>query len=83
MRKTASDMYPRSRMTRETTNILRPQEHRSMKKIFILYGHPDSVGMCHDLAEAYETAARAAGNSVSRLNIGEMRFDPVLHHGYR
>ncbi|OGG54715.1 hypothetical protein A3C20_04220 [Candidatus Kaiserbacteria bacterium RIFCSPHIGHO2_02_FULL_55_25] len=53
------------------------------KKIFILYGHPDSVGLCHDIADAYEVSARAAGHSVSRLNIGEMRFDPVLHHGYR
>lgn len=55
----------------------------AMKKIFLLLGHPDRSGMCGELADAYERAARAAGHSVERMNIGEMRFDPVLHKGYR
>jgi NAD(P)H dehydrogenase (quinone) len=53
------------------------------KKIVILLGHPDKTGMCGSLTEAYEAAARAAGHSVERLNIGEMQFDPILHQGYR
>jgi NAD(P)H dehydrogenase (quinone) len=53
------------------------------KKIFILLGHPDTVGFCHDVADAYEKNARAAGYAVERMNISDMRFDPVLHHGYR
>ncbi|MCE9541091.1 NAD(P)H-dependent oxidoreductase [Candidatus Kaiserbacteria bacterium] len=53
------------------------------KKIFILLGHPDSVGMCHDFADAYERSARDAGHEVDRMDIGEMQFDPILHHGYR
>ena len=54
-----------------------------LKKIFILLGHPDSVGMCNAIADTYERAARVAGHTVERLNIGQMQFDPILHQGYR
>jgi putative NADPH-quinone reductase len=53
------------------------------KKIFLLLGHPDKSGFCGEIADAYESAARAAGHSIERLNIGEMQFDPILHKGYR
>lgn len=53
------------------------------KKIFILLGHPDMSGMCGEIANIYDAAARAAGHDVQRLNIGEMQFDPILHKGYR
>lgn len=53
------------------------------KNIVLFVGHPDSVGMCNDLAAAYESAARSAGHTVTRFDLGKMQFDPILHHGYR
>jgi NAD(P)H dehydrogenase (quinone) len=53
------------------------------KKIFLLLGHPDKSGFCGEMADAYEAAAREAGYTIDRLNIGEMQFDPILHKGYR
>jgi putative NADPH-quinone reductase len=53
------------------------------KNIYILLGHPDSTGLCNEMANAYEAAARAAGHIVERQDLSKMQFDPVLHHGYR
>lgn len=55
----------------------------NQKKIFILLGHPDSDTLSGKLASAYETGALAGGHEVRRMNIGDMQFDPILHHGYR
>jgi len=53
------------------------------KKIFILLGHPDDDSFNRTLADEYERGANGAGHEVRRQNIGDMKFDPVLHHGYR
>src|SRR5665213_3159253 len=54
------------------------------KKIYILMGNPDSDGtLTNTLADAYETAAKAAGHEVRRANIGSLAFDPILHKGYK
>lgn len=56
----------------------------SPKKIFILLGHPDATHtLSGELALLYETAAKEAGHEVRRMNLGEMRFDPILHKGYK
>lgn len=54
-----------------------------MANIFLLLGNPDSAGLCGALAEAYEQGAREGRHEMRRMNIGDMRFDPVLHKGYR
>ena len=54
------------------------------KKITILLGHPDTTQtLSGELALLYETAAKKAGHEVKRFNLGEMKFDPVLHKGYK
>ena len=53
------------------------------KRIFILLGHTDPATLSGALADCYEEEARAAGHEVRRQNIGDMRFDPILHEGYK
>lgn len=52
-------------------------------KVLIVDGHPDSESYGRALADAYEEGARSGGAEVQRRNIRDLRFDPVLHRGYR
>ena len=52
------------------------------KNILIILGHPDANSLCGGLADSYQQAAQAAGHRVTRINLGELDFDPILHHGY-
>lgn len=45
------------------------------KRIFLLNGHPGKTSLCRSLAEAYETAARAAGHDLRVLHLADMDFD--------
>lgn len=53
------------------------------KKIFVLQGNPDNATFSGEIANAYVRGAKAAGNKVARVNIGELAFDPILHKGYK
>lgn len=56
----------------------------SKKKITILVGHPDNgTTMTSEFALLYETAAQKAGHEVRKIHLGDMRFDPILHKGYK
>ncbi len=52
------------------------------KRILIILGHPDNDSFCSALANSYMEGAKAAGNEVQRISLGELSFDPVLHKGY-
>lgn len=53
------------------------------KKVFILLGHPDTDSMCCKFADSYAVGAYESGFEVRRMNIGDMKFDPILHCGYK
>ncbi len=56
---------------------------REPKRIFILVGNPDADSFSTALAQSYADGARAAGHEVRLTQISEMKFDPILHKGYK
>ncbi len=52
------------------------------RRILIILGQPSSNSLCAALARTYADAARHSGAEVRLLELGEMVFDPILHHGY-
>lgn len=54
------------------------------KKIFILISHPDAgETLSKTLAESYVRGACVSGHEVKMLHLGELKFDPILHKGYK
>jgi putative NADPH-quinone reductase len=52
-------------------------------RIYVLLAHPDTDSFNGAIAGAYCSAAIAAGHEIRRQNLGQLEFDPILHHGYR
>jgi len=52
------------------------------KRILVVLGHPVTDSLCGQIAETYASSAREAGAEVRLLCLGELAFDPILHHGY-
>ncbi len=53
------------------------------KKIVVICGHPDQTSFTGALADHYQAGAEDAGHTVERVNVGELKFDPILHKGYK
>jgi putative NADPH-quinone reductase len=54
-----------------------------MRKIMIVVGHPQHNTLCEGLGKAYQSAAQAAGHEAALFTLADMKFDPILHEGYR
>lgn len=53
------------------------------KHILVLLGNPDTLSFSGRIADAYVEAAKSAGYSVERVNLSDMKFDPILRKGYK
>lgn len=53
------------------------------KRILVLMGNPDKQSFSGHVADTYGEAARKAGHEVVRVNINDLKFDPILHKGYK
>ncbi|MGF6095193.1 NAD(P)H-dependent oxidoreductase [Pseudomonas sp. 18175] len=52
------------------------------QRILVILGHPSTTSFCAALADTYTHRAQSAGHEVRALCLGNLTFDPVLHHGY-
>ena len=54
-----------------------------MKKILIINGHPEMGSFCSELAKSYQKGAHSAGAECKLVNLCELKYDPILHIGYK
>jgi len=52
-------------------------------RTLIILGHPDKKSFCARLADSYENGAKEKGGDVERINLNDIKFNPILKKGYR
>lgn len=52
-------------------------------RTLIIMGHPDKNSFSKKIADEYERGALEKGSEVRRINLIDLRFDPILRNGYR
>jgi putative NADPH-quinone reductase len=52
-------------------------------RIAVIDGHPDAGSFGEALASSYVKGARDAGHDVRCFRLRDMRFDPILHGGFK
>ena len=52
------------------------------QRILVILGHPSITSFCSALADTYIHRAKITGHEVRVLRLGDLAFDPILHHGY-
>jgi len=53
------------------------------KKILVIDAHPDCHSFCYCLAEEYFLNAKSRNHDVKIIKVRDLKFDPILHCGYR
>ena len=53
------------------------------QKILVICGHPDKKSYCGSLARSYSSGAKSSGANVKIIDLGELKFDPILWKGYK
>jgi len=53
------------------------------KKILVILGHPSKESLCASIAKAYSKGATSSGAKVKEIYISDLKFDLILHKGYR
>lgn len=56
-----------------------------LRRILIILGHPAQThpSFCEKIALTYKAEAEAAGYIVEMVRAAELKFDPILHEGYK
>lgn len=53
------------------------------KNVLVILGHPTQTSLGKAIAQRYQTEAQSIGHRVQTIELNSLRFDPILHLGYK